>query len=87
MITLYSYAIGTTPGGGEVVNWTNTTATSFTRTGLGLIAGYTYYISVKARNEGGLWSEAGTPAGLVAGSGTCTTNRHSVHLPVVMRNQ
>jgi hypothetical protein len=74
VITLYSYAIGTTPGGGEVVNWTNTMATSFTRTGLGLIAGHTYYISVKARNEGGLWSEAGTPAGLVAGSGTCTTN-------------
>ncbi|MEE8391923.1 MAG: PKD domain-containing protein, partial [Anaerolineae bacterium] len=44
---------------------------SFLRTGLNLTAGQTYYVSVKARNEGGLWSEAGVSSGVVAGSGTC----------------
>ena len=31
---LYSYAIGTSPGGSKVVNWTNTSATAFSRFGL-----------------------------------------------------
>jgi PKD repeat protein len=70
-ITLYRYAIGTTPAGTDVINWTNTPDTSFARTGLSLIAGHTYYVSVKARNEGGLWSEAGVSSGVIAGTGTC----------------
>jgi PKD repeat protein/N-acetylneuraminic acid mutarotase len=70
-ITLYGYAIGSTPGGGDVVNWTNTTDTSFLRTGLNILAGQTYYVAVQARNEGGLWSEPGVSSGVVAGSGTC----------------
>ncbi len=70
-ITLYRYAIGTTPGGSDVVNWTNTSLTSTTRASLTLIAGQTYYVSVKARNEGGLWSVAGVSTGVVAGSGGC----------------
>jgi PKD repeat protein/subtilisin family serine protease len=72
-IDRYQYAIGLTPGGAEVVNWTFTTLTETTRTGLTLIAGQTYYVSVKARNEGGLWSVAGS-VGVVAGSGGCSTN-------------
>ncbi len=72
-IDRYQYAIGLTPGGAEVVNWTFTTLTEATRTGLTLIAGQTYYVSVKARNEGGLWSVAGS-VGVVAGSGGCSTN-------------
>ena len=56
-ITLYRYAIGASPGGTDVVNWTNTSGTSFLRSGLSLTPGQTYYVSVKARNEGGLWSE------------------------------
>ena len=84
-ITLYSYAVGTTPGGGEVIDWTNTTATSFSRSNLNLSAGQTYYVAVKARNDGGLWSEAGIPPGLVAGSGECTTNliTRYLYLPMV----
>jgi hypothetical protein len=85
-ITLYQYAIGTSSGGSDVVNWTNTTETSFERTGLGLIAGQTYFISVKARNEGGLWSKAGTPPGVVAGSGTCTNTFRYTYLPIIHRN-
>jgi PKD repeat protein len=72
-IDRYQYAIGLTPGGAEVVNWTLTTLTEATRTGLTLIAGQTYYFSVKARNEGGLWSVAGS-VGVVAGSDRCSTN-------------
>jgi subtilisin family serine protease/PKD repeat protein len=70
-ITLYRYAIGTTPGAADVVNWTDTPLTSTTRVSLTLTAGQTYYVSVKARNEGGLWSEAGDSPGVVAGSGGC----------------
>ena len=70
-ITLYQYAIGTTSGGSDIVYWTNTGETSFLRDNLSLLAGQTYYVSVKARNEGGLWSEAGISSGVVAGSGTC----------------
>jgi len=83
-ITLYRYAIGTTPGRADVVNWANTPDTSFLRTGLSLITGQPYYVGVKARNEGGLWSEAGI-SGVVAGSGECTTNVRRVYLPLVLR--
>jgi uncharacterized membrane protein len=71
---LYSYAIGTTAGGIDVVNWTNTPNTSFLRSGLGLIEGRQYYISVKARNAGGLWSAVGLPPAVIAGQASCTTN-------------
>ncbi len=70
-ITLYKYAIGNTPGSGDVINWTTTGETSFLRNGLNLVEGQTYYVSVKARNSGGLWSEAGVSTGVMAGSGTC----------------
>jgi hypothetical protein len=81
-IALYRYAIGTTPGGTDVVNWTDTTETSFLRTGLSLTAGQTYYVAVKARNAGGLWSEDGVSSGVIAGAGTCPR----VYLPLALRN-
>jgi len=86
-ITLYQYAIGTKSGGIEVVNWTNTTETSIDRSSLTLLAGQTYYISVKARNEGGLWSAPGS-VGVVAGSGGCVSNvtQWNIYLPLVLRN-
>jgi subtilisin family serine protease/PKD repeat protein len=70
-ITLYNYAIGTGPAKTDVVNWTATSLTSTTRVSLTLTAGQTYYVSVKARNEAGLWSEAGVSNAVVAGSGSC----------------
>jgi subtilisin family serine protease len=66
-ITGYSYAIGTTPGGTDVVNWTNVSGTSLTRAGLHLTQGQKYYVSIKARNEGGLWSQAGASNAVKAG--------------------
>lgn len=80
-ITLYSYAIGSSPGGVDVVNWTSTAATSMSRTDLNLIAGQRYSIAVKARNTGGLWSEIAIPPGVLAGSGVCATNEWRVFLP------
>ncbi|MBN1874146.1 MAG: hypothetical protein JXA33_07935, partial [Anaerolineae bacterium] len=86
-ITLYQYAIGTTSDGIEVVYWTSTAETSIARSSLTLLAGQTYYISVKARNEGGLWSAPGS-VGVVAGSGGCVSNvtQWNIYLPLVLRN-
>lgn len=49
--TSYDYAIGTSPLGTDVVNWTSAGAlTSVTATGLTLTPGSIYYISVRAVN-------------------------------------
>ncbi len=63
-IARYYFAIGTTPGATDVVNWTdnwyNDTATV---TGLSLIDGQTYYFSVKAEDGAGLQSGVFTSNG------------------------
>jgi hypothetical protein len=62
----YQYAIGTTSGGTDVVNWTSVgTDTAVTKTGLNLSAATTYYFTVKAKNGQGLWSNVGTSDGIV----------------------
>jgi hypothetical protein len=82
-ITLYRYTIGTTPGGTDVVNWTNVGVTEVVRSELNLLAGQTYYVSVKARNEGGLWSEPGVSNGVVAGvAPPCYDFNHSGQVDV-----
>ncbi len=54
----YWYAVGTTAGGADVVDWTdNGLFTSVTSTGLSLGHGKTYYFTVKAENADGLQSE------------------------------
>ncbi|MFA5782710.1 MAG: N-acetylmuramoyl-L-alanine amidase, partial [Bacteroidales bacterium] len=54
-IAKYRYAIGTTAGDTDVVNWTdNALLNSVTKTGLPLNPGQTYYFSVKAENGAGL---------------------------------
>jgi len=53
----YWYAIGTTPNGTDIVSWTSLGGgTSVTKTGLSLVNGTTYYITVKARNGSKLWT-------------------------------
>jgi hypothetical protein len=73
-ITKYRYAIGTAPGGRDVVDWTYINKSSMTHTGLNLTAGVIYYVSAGARNEGGLWSITGVsnpvPAGVLPSSKT-----------------
>ncbi|MBL7787776.1 MAG: fibronectin type III domain-containing protein [Chitinophagales bacterium] len=54
-ITAYSYAVGTTAGNTNLVNWTNVgTATTFTNNSINLSYNQTYYISVRATNGAGL---------------------------------
>lgn len=61
----YQYCFGTTPGGAELVGWTNNgTDTSVTRSGFTLINGQTYYFSVFAVNGAGLMSDTVTSDGL-----------------------
>jgi thermitase len=67
IITQYRYAIGTTPGGRDVVDWTFTTTTAMSRNNLNLTYGIPYYVSVGARNEGGLWSGNGISHAIYAG--------------------
>jgi subtilisin family serine protease/N-acetylneuraminic acid mutarotase len=64
----YRYAIGSTPGGTDVAGWTDLTNSEITRGGLNLLAGQTYYVSVKARNGSGLWSQAGVSNGVTNGN-------------------
>ena len=65
-IAEYQYAIGTTAGATDVVDWTSAaTAAEITHTGLSLTPGTTYYISAKASNGAGLWSEVGSSDGIV----------------------
>jgi hypothetical protein len=58
-ISGYQYAIGTTAGGTQTLNWTSLgNVTTVTKTGLTLTAGQTYYFSVKAVNGAGLTGNA-----------------------------
>ena len=84
-ITAWRYAIGTTPGGTDVVDWTPVdvgarggavgmagTAGEFSivRSGLNLQRGARYYGSAQACNAGGLWSEVGVSEDVVGGEVT-----------------
>jgi hypothetical protein len=63
-IAKYWYAIGTTAGATDVVNWTdNWFNRTVTHTGLTLVDGQTYYFSVKAENGAGLISAVYTSNG------------------------
>lgn len=70
----YWYAIGTTAGATNTVGWTdNATATIFTKTGLSLVNGQTYYASVKAENSAGLFSAPVTSDGALITLGTLSS--------------
>lgn len=63
----YEYAVGTTPtdpGSGYLINWTNTSATSFNRTDVTLANGIVYYIYVRAVNRAGQASGVGASNGI-----------------------
>lgn len=78
-ITGYRYALGSAPGATDIINWTATNKTSLQLSGLGLVEGQKYWLSVQARNEGGLWSTSAY-SGFVAGQ---AMNR--VFLPAVIK--
>ena len=65
----YQYAIGTTLGGTNVVNWTSLPyQLSVTKTGLSLTTGQTYYFGVKAINGVGLTGPAANSNGQTVGT-------------------
>ena len=56
-VVKYYYAIGTTPGSTDVVDWTNNGLhCSFFHGGLSLTIGISYFVSIKAENSAGLES-------------------------------
>jgi hypothetical protein len=73
-ISGYQYAIGTSAGGTQTVNWTSLgNVTTVTKTGLTLTVGQTYFFSVKAVNGAGLTGNATNSNGqtvVAGGSGT-----------------
>jgi len=65
-ISKYEYAIGSSSGGTDVVDWTNNnTDTSVTKTGLTLTSGSTYYISVRGTDNAGNESTTITSDGVI----------------------
>lgn len=73
-VTEYRYAIGTTPGGTNVVGWTSAgLMTEVTHTGMSLNNGTTYYFAVQSRGSGDLWSESGVSDGILVDASAPTT--------------
>ena len=69
-ISGYQYAIGTSAGGTQTVNWTSLgNVTTVTKTGLTLSVGQTYFFSVKAVNGAGLTGSATNSNGQTVVSG------------------
>jgi len=66
-ISDYYYAIGTLPGQSNVLTWTSTGgAASVTKAGLSLSNGASYYITIKAKNGAGLYSDTISSNGQIA---------------------
>lgn len=66
-IAEYMYAVGTSPGDTSIVNWTSAGASDeaiITIPSPGLSIGTTYYISVKAKDSAGNWSNIGSSDGI-----------------------
>ena len=62
----YEYCIGTSPGGNNIVDWTNVgLSTGVVKTGLNLSVGMNYYFTVRAVNSLGMISTA-TSAAILA---------------------
>lgn len=69
----YQYAVGTTSGGTNLVNWTTTTDTSATITIPSQSYGTMIYVSVKAENASLLWSGAGNSDGIKVAQAVAST--------------
>lgn len=66
-IAEYEYAVGTTAGGTNVLGWTSAGTAEdavITIPSPGLSVASKYYISVKAKNGAGAWSDAGSSDGI-----------------------
>lgn len=63
-IERYQYSIGSTPGGEDIVSWQNTTDNNAVERSLNLTYGETYYWTVRAENEVGLWGDENVSNGV-----------------------
>ncbi len=78
-IIAYHYAVGTSPGATDFISWTNNGANlSFTDLSVTLILGTTYYVSVKAENGAGLFSDITVSNGCLATLSTECPDNFSV---------
>lgn len=76
----YQYAVGSTSGGTDIVNWTDTgngTTASMTKTGLSLTNGTKYYLSVRALDNAGNTGSATSSNGVTV----------NTSLPSITNNQ
>ena len=70
----YVCAIGTAPGALDIRGWgTVGQDAEFTFTDLDLVNGQTYYVSVRAKNAAGLWSDVGSSDGITVETTPPTT--------------
>ncbi len=69
-VASYQYAIGSTSGGTDVLDWTALTTSSVTKADLSLVVGTTYYFSVKAIDGSGNTSAVGVSDGITCVDGT-----------------
>ena len=82
-IAKYWYAIGTTAGATNVVNWIdNGLNTSVTKSGLSLTQGATYYFSVKAENDAGLTSICSSDGMVVDVNTSINVNENALNVSV-----
>ena len=84
VISKFRYRIGTREGAGDIVDWTTTSGQRFTRRNLKLVHGQTYYVTIQAGNDGGLWSANGVSNAVIAGVGPGSLVR-PVYLPALYR--
>ena len=75
----YRYAIGTSQGATNVLDWTTLSQPLIERGGLALTDGQTYWVSVQAVNLIGLWSPSGSAAFVAGQSDT------KVYIPALRR--
>ncbi len=74
-ISEYWYALGTSQGATDIVNWTNNSSNiNVTINGLSLNNGVIYYFSVKSKNGAGLWSNVSSSDGFVVLATNITYN-------------
>ena len=73
-ISEYEMSVGTSAGATDVAPWLNVgNSTSYTRKGILLSDGVTYYVNIRAKNGAGKWSDVGSSDGVLVDSTPPTT--------------
>jgi hypothetical protein len=84
-VAAYSYQIGISKGGNQIANWTEVGGSkTITAKKLKLTNGSTYYWSVKAKNEVGLWSAIGSSDGVTVDTSKASSWTNTTDIPVLI---